>query len=46
MTVLEPLKTRIQTTDEVINEIVYKLYGLTEEEIKVVKGRKTITDCV
>jgi len=38
MSILEPLKTRIKGTDELIDEIVYRLYGLTEEEIKVVKG--------
>ena len=38
MAILEPLKTRIKATDELIDEIVYRLYGLTEEEIKVVKG--------
>jgi len=32
------LKARIKATDELIDEIVYKLYGLTEEEIKVIKG--------
>lgn len=38
MSILEPLKARINATDELIDEIVYRLYGLTEEEIKVVKG--------
>jgi len=38
ISILEPLKTRIKATDELIDEIVYKLYGLTEEEIKIVKG--------
>jgi hypothetical protein len=38
MSILEPLKARIKATDELIDEIVYKLYGLTEEEIKIVKG--------
>lgn len=38
LSILEPLKTRIKATDELIDEIVYRLYGLTEEEIKVVKG--------
>ncbi len=27
-----------EKTDDLIDEIVYKLYGLTEEEIAVVKG--------
>lgn len=39
MLVLEPLKTRIKETDELIDEIVYRLYELTEEEIKTVKGK-------
>jgi hypothetical protein len=38
MLILEPLKTRIKATDELIDAIVYRLYGLTEEEIVVVKG--------
>jgi len=38
MSILEPLKARIKATDELIDEIVYKLYGLTEDEIKIVKG--------
>lgn len=37
MSILYPLKARIKATDELIDEIVYRLYGLTEEEIKVVK---------
>jgi hypothetical protein len=41
MSILKPLKTGIKATDELIDEIVYKLYGLTEEEIKVVKGDTT-----
>ena len=38
MSILEPLKALIKATDELIDEIVYRLYGLTEEEITVVKG--------
>lgn len=37
---LDPLKTRIKATDDLIDEIVYKLYGLSEDEIKIVKGEK------
>lgn len=37
---LLPLKDRLQRTDWLIDQIVYKLYGLTEEEIGVVEGRK------
>ncbi|MBI4746724.1 MAG: hypothetical protein HY786_09365 [Deltaproteobacteria bacterium] len=39
---LEPLKTRIKATDELIDEIVFRLYGLTEEEARIVKGEKEI----
>lgn len=35
---LSPLKARIKETDELIDEIVYRLYGLTEDEINIVKG--------
>ena len=38
MSVLEPLKIKISTTDNLIDQIVYKLYGLTDEEIGIVKG--------
>ncbi len=33
-----PLKKNIATTDRLIDLIVYRLYGLTEEEVKVVEG--------
>ncbi|MBI5327208.1 MAG: hypothetical protein HZB80_02800 [Deltaproteobacteria bacterium] len=35
---LEPLKEKIKATDELIDEIVYKLYGLNEEEVGVVEA--------
>jgi hypothetical protein len=35
---LQPLMERIAATDELIDQIVYRLYGLTEEEMKIVKG--------
>ena len=35
---LKPLLTRIQQTDALIDEVVYQLYGLTDEEIAVVAG--------
>lgn len=38
---LTPLKQRLQFTDDLIDEIVYKLYGLTDEEIAIVKGTGT-----
>ena len=36
--VLVPLETRIAFTDHLIDQIVYKLYGLTPEEIAIVEG--------
>ena len=35
---LNPLLTRIQGTDALIDQVVYQLYGLTDEEIDVVEG--------
>jgi hypothetical protein len=35
---LRPLYERIRSTDELIDQIVYRLYGLTEEEISVVES--------
>ena len=35
---LLPLKARLAGTDRLIDLIVYRLYGLTEEEIAVVEG--------
>lgn len=35
---LLPLKQRLQKTDWLIDQIVYKLYGLSDEEIKIVEG--------
>ncbi|MBI5026708.1 MAG: hypothetical protein HZC12_08315 [Nitrospirae bacterium] len=37
--VLEPLKEKIKATDELIDGIVYKLYGLSDDEIEIVEGR-------
>ena len=34
-----PLKERLAKTDALIDQVVYRLYGLTEEEIGVVEGR-------
>lgn len=39
MSIPEPLKVRIKATDELIDEIVYRLYGLTEEEIKILEAK-------
>lgn len=38
-TALQKLKEEIASTDRQINSLVYKLYGLTEEEIKTVEGQ-------
>jgi hypothetical protein len=34
------LLDRIEKTDELIDAVVYRLYGLTEEEIRIVEGNK------
>jgi len=34
-----PLKARLAATDALIDAVVYRLYGLTEEEIRVVEGK-------
>ncbi len=36
---LAPLMRRIRRTDWLIDQVVYQVYGLTEEEIGVVEGR-------
>jgi len=36
---LQQLEQRIAYTEDKINEKVYTLYGLSEEEVKVVEGR-------
>ncbi len=33
----EELEAKIQRTDNLIDDIVYELYGLTDEEIEIVK---------
>ena len=35
---LKPLRERIEKTDHLIDQIVYRLYGLTDDEIKIVEG--------
>jgi hypothetical protein len=37
---LLPLKEKLRKTDSLIDQIVYKLYGLTEEEIKIIEGHR------
>lgn len=39
ISILEPVKARIKATDELIDEIVYRLYGLTAKEIKIVEAK-------
>lgn len=39
LAVLLPIKEKLRWTDNLIDQIVYRLYGLTEEEIAVVEGR-------
>ena len=41
---LGPLRERIRQTDELIDATVYRLYGLTEEEIRIVEGRESATE--
>ena len=36
---LLPLKENLRKTDWLIDQIVYRLYGLTDEEIKIVEGK-------
>src|SRR4030042_5128851 len=43
MSLLEPLKEKISSTDRLIDQIVYKLYGLTDEEIETVEGHSHST---
>jgi hypothetical protein len=35
----EMLRGDVEATDRAIDALVYKLYGLTEEEIKIVEGK-------
>ncbi|MFQ6061145.1 MAG: restriction endonuclease, partial [Thermoplasmata archaeon] len=34
---LSELQRKIELTDDLINQIVYRLYGLTDEEIQIVE---------
>ncbi len=36
---LLPIKRRLKDTDDLIDQIVYKLYSLTDDEIAIVEGR-------
>jgi hypothetical protein len=35
----EPIQRQIAATDKKIDDLVYTLYGLSEEEIKIVEGK-------
>lgn len=35
---VDNLKRKFENTDRAIDELVYDLYGLTDEEIKIVEG--------
>jgi len=39
LSALLPVKERLRLTDNLIDQIVYRLYGLTEEEIRIVEER-------
>jgi hypothetical protein len=34
------LQRQIDATDQQIDQLVYELYGLTKEEIKIIEGEK------
>ena len=36
----KPIERQITATDKKIDELVYQLYGLTEEEIRIVEGKE------
>ena len=36
----ESVQRQVESTDGVIDRLVYELYGLTDEEINIVEGRK------
>ena len=38
LTILRPIKDRLASTDRLIDQIVYKLYGLTDEEVAIVEA--------
>jgi len=37
---LLPIRDRLAKTDWLIDQVVYRLYGLTKDEIKVVEGER------
>ena len=42
LSTLLPIKEKLRRTDWLIDQIVYKLYGLTEEEIEIVEESKIL----
>ena len=38
LSILLPIKEKLSETDRLIDQIVYRLYGLTEEDIAIVEG--------
>jgi hypothetical protein len=42
--ILDLVERQITATDAQINRLVFDLYGLTEDEIKIVEGRTMISD--
>jgi len=42
LSMLLPIKEKLRRTDWLIDQIVYKLYGLTEEEIEIVEESKIL----
>ncbi len=41
MNTIAPLKTDIEATDALMDQIVYKLYGLTDDERAIVEGQRS-----
>jgi len=39
---LWPLMERIKRTDELIDALIYRLYGLTDEEIRIGEGKESL----
>jgi len=39
--VLTPLQAHIEATDKLIDQIAYRLFGLTDDEIAIVEGQKS-----
>jgi len=42
----ERIEREIAVTDEMIDKLVYELYGITEEEIKIIEGTAKVADKV